>query len=416
MMPTAARALSALLFVACCAAQATTAEQDWTKHVDRACTSPRYGLRLAAAKKVGQGGEAAMPAVRAWEKQHGINTLPVALVEAIADHGGDGEGVLGTLQEWASNHDFYWRAQALRGLAIRAQDNEALRARFASLFLAHVEDPAWLMRTFARWVVEDPARDFDVTQAQGQVVRATETDPRARTKLATLRGDARELFSALGDARTFLGDPWGKRRASEAIATLKALLGTDGGYRIDAPSSRASLPEAAQAGSLVGIEADNAAALLRLADAIAERDSGGKPECARLADPPLAFLGGIEIQSCKHGDYFLHWTADGLVRGGPSPDCPISVQIAPGVFGSLLHSSTTVTVPVQSGVVVCDKMRIHLRADVEQAVAAPAALPDSAADWLKQLAAAIEVSGQQPLADALRLRLGQFVMPAKQAR
>lgn len=412
----ATRTLTVLLAATCCAAQEAATDQDWGKHVERACSSPRYGIRLAAARKVAQGGDAAIPFVRAWTDKNGVAALPVALVEAIAEDGGDGAAVLDALRGWASDRDFYWRAQALRGLAVRARKDEALRVKLAPLFAAHVDDPAWLMRTFARWVTDDPSRDFDVETAQGQVARATETDPRARTKLASLRGDARELFAALGDARTFLGDPWGKRRASEAIAALKALLGTDGGYRVDDNAVGASLPDAAKAGSLVGAEADRWAAMQRLAAAIADKDGGGKPEARADADPKLAFLGGIELLSCKNGDLFLRWTADGLVQGGASPDCPVSTQIDPATWGPLLRSSTAATLPAQNGVVVCDKMRIHLRPDLAQAAVAPDSLPEPIAEWLKQLAAAIEESGQKPLADALRQRLGQFVMPAKQAR
>ena len=92
----APRALLAAFFCAWLAgdahAQAPKADaEDWSKHVEKACTSPRYGLRLAAAKKVAQGGDAAIPAVLAWTEKNGVNTLPVALVEAIADSGGDGQ-------------------------------------------------------------------------------------------------------------------------------------------------------------------------------------------------------------------------------------------------------------------------------------------------------------------------------------
>ena len=417
----APRALLAALFCAWLVgdapAQAPNADaEDWSKHVEKACTSPRYGLRLAAAKKVAQGGDAAIPSVLAWAGKNGVNSLPVALVEAIADSGGDGPMQIDALHAWALDRDFYWRAQALRGLALRARKDEALRTKFAPVFAQFVEDPAWLMRTFARWMSFDPKHDFDVETAQGQVLRTTESDPRARTKLAALRGDARELFFALGDARTFLGDAWGKRRAAEAIATLKTLLGTDGGYRVDDSAAGASLPDAAKAGSLAGAEADNAVALARLADAIAQRDGGGNPEFARIGDPKLTFLGGIELLSCKNGDFFLRWTADGLVEGGATPDCPTSLQIAPAAWQPLLQIAATASLPPQNGVVVCDKVRIQLRPDLAQAAVAPASLPEPIAEWLKQLAAAIEESGQLSLADALRQRLGQFVMPAKQAR
>ena len=45
-----------------------------------------------------------------------------------------------------------------------------------------------------------------------------------------------------------------------------------------------------------------------------------------------------------------------------------------------------------------------------QSVVAPNALPTTVADWLKQLAAAIEETGNRELAVALRDRLGQFAI------
>ena len=395
-------ALVALLtcLTATTAAQDATApnSEDWQKHVERACTHARDGLRLSASKKVAAGGDAAMPAVRAWTDKLGLNSLPVALVEAIADAGGNGEAVLGLLQQWALDRDFYWRAQALRGLALRAHNEAALRAKFAPVFAEFVEDPAWLMRTFARWLADDPTRDFDVETAPGQIVRTVESDPRARTRLAALRGNSRELFTALSDRRTFLGDPWGKRRAAEALTALTALLGTDCGYRIDATDQ------------------EHAPARLRLADAIAAKDGGSTPATVTQADPNLTFLGGIEILSCKNGDLFLRWSADGLVQGGPSPDCSHSRQIAPAHWTKLLRTATALELPQENGVVICDKLRLQLRTDRPQAAVAPSALPQPAADWLKQLAAAIEESGDPSLAGALRQRLEQFVSIAAQAR
>jgi hypothetical protein len=398
MKTTALRALCCWLLASVATSQEPAANEDWQKHVDRACTSPRYGVRLAASKKVAGGGDAAIPSVRAFAAKNGANALPVALVEAIAVDGADGPLVLDQLEAWAKNRDFYWRAQALRGLALRARKDDAARTRFMPLFDALHDDDAWLVRTFARYGASDPQRDIDVETAQSQRVQPTELDPRAATKRAALDGDARALFASLADERTFLGDPWGRRRSSEAIASLKALLSTDAGYRADATAK------------------ENEQALASLADAIAARDSGARPEVATQSDPALTFLGGVETLSCKNGDLFLRWTADGLVQGGASPDCPTSAQIAPARWAELLRTATPMQLPPQNGVVICDKMRIQIRPDLPQSAVAPESLPTPAAEWLKQLAAAIEESGQTPLADALRQRLGQFVSPASQAR
>ena len=58
---------------------------DWTKHVRKACESRRFGLRLAAAKRVANGGAAAVPAIIAYSAKQGLNAIPSSLVDAIAD-------------------------------------------------------------------------------------------------------------------------------------------------------------------------------------------------------------------------------------------------------------------------------------------------------------------------------------------
>ena len=76
----------------------------------------------------------------------------------------------------------------------------------------------------------------------------------------------------------------------------------------------------------------------------------------------------------------------------------------------LSAKATALELPPQSGVVICDKMRIQLDPARPQAAVAPASLPPTAADWLKQLAAAIEEAGAIELASTLRARLEQFVV------
>lgn len=212
----------------------------WGADVVRACTSQRFGLRLAASKKVAQAGDAAVPAVREFAATHGKDALPAAMVEAIVDLGGNGEAVLALLTDWASDRDFYWRAQAMKGLAVRSKE-PLLGARFRQLFAAHEQDAAWLMRVYAQLgfaLAEKSATAAEATP--GDVVRAKELDPRASTKLAALRSQhglpfaPAHLMDALGDERTFLGDPWGRRRAQEACTALQNWLGADGGYRSDA--------------------------------------------------------------------------------------------------------------------------------------------------------------------------------------
>ncbi|MGE3171469.1 MAG: hypothetical protein AB7O97_02510 [Planctomycetota bacterium] len=393
---TARRALAALLvFAAAGAAQqhdgvgtdkATDWATDWAAEIDRAATARRYGLRLAAARRVGQGGAAAVPAMRAWQEANGAAAVPVALVEAFADHGGVDPSVLQLLEDWAQDREFFWRAQALRGLASRADDPE-LAGRWADLFDRLVADPAWLVRTFAhfgkgRRLATQPDLPHD-------------PDPRARTRLAALTGNLRALLPALGDERVFLGVPWGRQRASEAIQALKGALGTDSGFRAEATF------------------ADNGPAIDELRRLVAEATRAPAPAPERLVDPEAAFVGGVELLSCRNGDLFVRWTADGRVSGDVTPVHRGFVQIDPETWHALSNSAAALDLPPQSGVVICDRMRLQMHAEAAQAAVAPAAASPALADWLKRFAAAIEEAGEPHLAGHLRDRLPQFLPPSE---
>jgi hypothetical protein len=360
---------------------------DWAKEVDRACTSPRYGLRLAAARKVAAAGDAPVPAIRAFAAQRGKDAIPAALVEAIADANAAGGEVTALLREWAADGDFFWRGQAMKGLALRARAQADGGAALFAVFDAHRNDPAWLARTFARFghrlLRPESALAFD------------DDDPRAATKLAALllqHGQPvalQPLFDALADGRTFLGDPWGQRRAREALAALRAWLGDAHGYRED------------------GSFADNRASIAALL-AAARAKSGqalAMPEALADADPPPA--GGIEILSCKHGDLFLAWTADGEVRTGLAGG--ETLRLDPERWAALSRRRTALQLAPVVGVVICDSMRLRFDEPELHARVAPRALPEPAANWLKQLAAAFEEAQRPGLAGALRTRLAQFV-------
>ena len=380
--------IATLLLLMSVPAQDAAPPTDWDDSVKRACTSRRYGLRLAAARKIGSAGDQAIPAVRAFEDQNGRNTIVATLVEAIADRGGNGEAVLGLLEEWARDRDFFWRAQALRGLALRAED-AAMAARFAPLFDAYVDDPAWLTRVYARWGTDrvaahgsNPAPEF-----------APEEDPRARTKLAVLQEDAVGALPALADYRSFLGNPWGRHRAGEAHRFLEKNNERKTDYK-----ARASY-------------AENRAAIAELVELVRKNSAGDQPvpDVQHLTDPAATFTGGIEVLSCRNGDLFLRWTADGKIYSGLATSAP--VQIPPERWEQLMNTATEFELPNHLGVVICDKMRILRQTPdqtLAQSVLAPNTLPTTVTDWLKQLAAAIEETDNRELAVALRDRLGQF--------
>ena len=95
-------------------------QQDWVAHVKKACTSRRYGIHLAAARKVAAGGDLAVAAIAAYSADNGRNALPASLVDAVADSGKAGPKVSRLLWDWTMDPDFFWRSSAMRGLALRA--------------------------------------------------------------------------------------------------------------------------------------------------------------------------------------------------------------------------------------------------------------------------------------------------------
>jgi hypothetical protein len=363
------------------------AATDWPKEVERACTSPRYGLRLAAARKVAGGGAAAVPAIRGFVEQRGLNALPGALVDAIADDANLDAPVLELLRQWVAQRDFYWRASAMRGLALRGPKlPPATAAELRTLFAAHHADPAWLTRTHARL--------GSALLGDGTVTAQAEDDPRARARLTMLllqHGQLpplQPLLDALADERTFQGDPWGQRMAGDAHKALKTWLG-------DAHplANGESFPDVA-AGLRAVLEA-------------CQKKSGQELTLPTIrTDGDTSFVGGIELLSCQHGDQFVQWTADGQIHAGI--DARRSVAIPASRWDELSKMRTTLGLRENLGVVICDSMRVRWQAPDAHVKVAPAALPADASNWLKQLAAAIEEAGDPRLAATLRSGLEQF--------
>jgi hypothetical protein len=361
------------------------AATDWPKEVERACTSPRYGLRLAASRKVAKAGAPAIDAIRAFATKNGVNQVPAALVDAIADDGTDEPAVLQLLTEWSADRDFYWRASALRGLALRAPRLDgAARAPLAERFAALHGDPAWLMRTHARFGTVLCGDDAPLGQP--------EADPRARARLAVLllqQGKVpplQPLLDALADERTFQGDPWGARLGTEAHKALKTWLG-------DAHP----LPE--------GGEPDKAAAIAALRDACAKK-SGQTLVAPPVRQDAARFPGGIELLSCKHGDQFVQWTGGGTVHFGI--DAATAVTLPAERWQALEREREALRLSPAVGTIVCDHLRLRWDEPEVHAKVAPGSLPAPAVRWLEQLADAVAAAGNDRDAAALRSALGQF--------
>ena len=371
-------------------------QEDWLKHVKKACTSRRYGIRLAAARKVAGGGDAAVAAIESYAVDNGRNALPASLVDAVADSGKAGPKVSRLLWTWTMDPDFYWRSSAMRGLALRAPmyERAAADGGEAGLEPAQVNylmsvraenDPAWLMRTHARFGLALTGRPLD------ELFAIEEADPRARVRLATLllgQGQIppmQPLFDALADERTFLGTPWGSNLATEVNKSLRRWLGDE--FPKFAPGDKPA-----------------AIAALR---AVVEAKTGQQLQAPTLrADAAQDISGGLELLSCKVGDQFVQWTSGGQVFFGI--DAASSATLSEEAWRALSQDEAAITLEKSVGVVICDSLRLCVPDAKANAKAAPASLPTPAADWLKRLAAALENAGEERRAADLRRGLDQF--------
>jgi len=378
---------------------------EWSEHVRKACESSRFGIRLAAAKRVADGGDAAVTAIQAYEKANGRNALPSSLVDAIADTLAYSNATNELLKGWATDTEFYWRSSAMRGLALRAGalahppavvspaagepegkpapafDDASLKS--GEFFDPYVNDPAWLMRTHARFGSALVGRPI-----AGQ---STEADPRALVRLTRLLLDEGQLpplqplIEALADQRTFLGIPWGQRLGQEANKALHNWLAKDypevtGG---DRDKSTAAIMAAAQANS--------GQQLTQPKEQVAT-DNG--------------IVGGFEIASCKFGDQFVQWTADGTVFFGI--DGARTTKLPADKWQELLQQRTAITLDGNAGVVVCDKLQLVLVDTGMRVDVAPESLPNPASEWLKRLTQTLEEANETERAANLRRGLGQF--------
>jgi len=370
--------------------------EDWAKHVSKACKSRRYGIRLAAARKVAAGGDAAVAAVRAYAVENGPNQIPVSLVDAIANSGKAGPKVSRLLWDWTMDPDFYWRSSAMRGLALRIRSYKAAAENGGTPGLDHAQvqylmsvraenDPAWLMRTHARFGLALDGKPID------ELFAMPEQDPRARLRLATLLIEQditppmQPLFDALADERTFLGTPWGANLATEANKTLRRWLGDE-------------FPK---------FEPGDKPAAIAALEKVLEQKTGQQIETPELrTDQVQGTTGGIELLSCKHGDQFVQWTDDGLIHLGL--DGARKVQLPADAWQQLSKDRTAMALEKSVGVVICDSLRVCQPGSKTNAKVAPASMPKPTADWLKRLAQRLEEAGETEIAADLRRGLGQF--------
>ncbi len=368
------------------------AQKDWDKAVLKANENRRYAIRRAAGHKVAQAGDAAVPAIGRYEKAKGRNNIVLTLIDSISRAKTTGPLTRGLLQEWAGDRNFYWRSQALTGLANRALPE------LRDLYLASLNDPSHLYRIAAAkglLLLPTVGEDLEVV-----LPLLRDTDPRVRLRVGIClleinnpHGIAPVAESLQSNGRIFLDDPWGQRNATQGIRALEKFADRDFGYR-------SAEDDKARQTALTKI---NAYAVTRI--------PATTPRYTPPELKPNTTTGGFDIRSCRLGDLFVQWTADGLVSFGLEQGEQVQISserwtaLTPGIAklaGTKIH-----------GRVVCDYIRIRIeKPDVHQKCA-PASLPKPITKWLQSLADGIKAAGREDLAKRITQRLTQFVSDDK---
>jgi hypothetical protein len=356
---------------------------DRDAEVAKAIEHRRFAVRRAVAGKLAQAGDEAVPAIRRYEAEHGRQKIPLILVDAIARSGQSGEATLELLLNWAEDRDFYWRSQALGGLALRK------RSEHSELFREALVDPAHLYRIEGARGLLTLALEDDRSAVHA---RLEDVDPRVRLRVGILlieSGDDAGLptiAEAIGREDRFLDDPWGARSSARALRALHEYADDDFGF------------------SSAEGELQQATALMKAHDWIEERIGRELQRPKHPADD--RFIGGLELRSCRNGDLFMRWDLSGQVVLGLEGSTRL--QLDPLSWRKVSDQDRSKENKIY-GPVICDYLRlIDVKSNLQQKVA-PGSLPPELATWLDLLSQALQNSGHEAQADALRSRLTQFV-------
>jgi hypothetical protein len=266
----------------------------------------------AARRLVDRGAEAAERVrAEAGGTPEGYAALGQDLLELLGEL--DDAELRADLWEAFGDRDFPWRPSVARTLAKTARGGEAER------FRAALGDPVATVRAAALvgLATLDHRAALDAVRA-----RLADPDDRVRREAAVLVdrwGDASTLWWLVEDLQRtdrFFDLDTGRLARFESLRRLAPRLDGDLGF---APERTPSDP-------------DNAAALERIAARVTEL-AGEPPELPRVAragGADVAAVLGLEVRSCRRGEHYLRWGADGTLWVGTGNATRIALDAATG--------------------------------------------------------------------------------------
>jgi hypothetical protein len=257
-------------------------------------------VRPQAAKRfVALGAPAAERArAEAAGKPGGLAVLGVDLLEVLGEI--DDAALRADLWSSLSDRDFAFRASVARTLGRTARKGEEER------FLANLADPLATVRTASVLGLETLG---DCAHAQRVHALLGDSDDRTRREAAVLLdrcGDPLPLWHLVEELKRedrFFEQETGKAARFEALRLLEARFGERYGFAPENPPSTV----------------ENQAAIARFGErvsALAGERTYELPEAARAAGPTAGETLGLELRSCRRGDFFLRWTADDALLVG----------------------------------------------------------------------------------------------------
>lgn len=321
------------------------------KHARRASAVIRP---QAADRLVGIGEPAAKRILEvAGENNQQLALLGTSLIEVFGSFGDSASGTQLRQRLWPALQDaeFPWRPAAVRGLAVAPQADEKQR------FIAYLEDPIAPVRLGALKALSALTQDAEGAVradflAHAKARLSDESDFVRREAAVQLfrRGHADALLWLLEDMKrddSFFGNQFGRMARWESMRALSGCKIDLGQYNPDLPPNT-PLNRDGLAALALKLNALAKASKEQLPEAERDLLAGGPAPIAQAAAPILNAVIGLQLKSCRRGDYHLRWTTDDTLIVGFGN--PLRIQLPKGTTAALVAAGKVAQAPLEGKV------------------------------------------------------------------